>query len=204
MPVSPLSPPDVNVGARRAGTLPEAHESVFDLKPGEVSQVFSDPGSLYIYKLVSIRQVPLSEVKATISSTLQRQMITDKIQQIQKLGDRRPQRSVLWTREAADGPSNDHHAKRDLGSQAEFRIGSAESECAASSAAEFGGASKIVMPPERTVLVTGISGNLGTRLLPLLSDFHVVGVDTRPPDSSGSGEVRADRPGSRALLLAAY
>ena len=76
--------PDVNLGARRPGTLPEAHESVFDLKPGEVSQVFSDPGSLYIYKVVSIRQVPLSDVKATISSTLQRQMITDKIQQIQK------------------------------------------------------------------------------------------------------------------------
>ena len=41
------------------------------------------------------------------------------------------------------------------------------------------------MPPDRTVLVTGISGNLGARLLPLLSDFHVVGVDTRPPGSSG-------------------
>lgn len=40
------------------------------------------------------------------------------------------------------------------------------------------------MPPQRTVLVTGISGNLGARLLPMLSDFHVVGVDTRPPDSS--------------------
>jgi nucleoside-diphosphate-sugar epimerase len=40
------------------------------------------------------------------------------------------------------------------------------------------------MPPERTVLVTGISGNLGARLLPMLSDFHVVGVDTRPLDSS--------------------
>jgi parvulin-like peptidyl-prolyl isomerase len=77
------TPPDVNVGARRPGSLPEAHEAVFDLKPGEVSQVFSDPGSLYIYKLVSSRQVPLSEVKTTISSTLQRQMITDKIQQIQ-------------------------------------------------------------------------------------------------------------------------
>ena len=76
-------PPDVNFGARRPGALPEAHESVFDLKPGEVSQVFPDPGSLFIYKLVSIRQVPLSEVKATISSALQRQMITDKIQQIQ-------------------------------------------------------------------------------------------------------------------------
>jgi len=35
------------------------------------------------------------------------------------------------------------------------------------------------------VLVTGVSGNLGTRLLPLLSDFHVVGVDVRPPSYSG-------------------
>ena len=34
------------------------------------------------------------------------------------------------------------------------------------------------------MLVTGISGNLGTRLLPLLSDFRVVGVDMRPPESS--------------------
>ena len=40
------------------------------------------------------------------------------------------------------------------------------------------------MQPNRTVLITGISGNLGTRLLPLLSDFHVVGVDMRPPESS--------------------
>ena len=78
------SAPDVNLGPRRPGTLPEAHESVFELKPGEVSPVLSDPGSLYIYKLVSIRQVPLSEVKATISSTLQRQMITEKIEQVQK------------------------------------------------------------------------------------------------------------------------
>ncbi|MGB8771303.1 MAG: peptidyl-prolyl cis-trans isomerase [Candidatus Korobacteraceae bacterium] len=77
------TPPDVNVGARRPGTLPEAHESVFDLKAGEVSQVFSDPGSQYIYKLVSVRQLPLSDVKSSIESTLQRQMITDKIEKIQ-------------------------------------------------------------------------------------------------------------------------
>jgi PPIC-type PPIASE domain len=78
------SAPDVNLGPRRPGTLPEAHESAFELKPGEVSPVFSDPGSFYIYKLVSIRQVPFGEVKATISSTLQRQMIADKIEQVQK------------------------------------------------------------------------------------------------------------------------
>src|SRR5438309_3759057 len=37
-------------------------------------------------------------------------------------------------------------------------------------------------PP--AVVVTGISGNLGRRLLPTLSDFRVVGVDFRPPDPS--------------------
>ncbi len=78
------SAPDVNLGGRRPGTLPEAHSSVFDLKPGEVSQVFVDPGSLFIYKVISTRQVPLSEVKASISSTLQRQMILAKIDEIQK------------------------------------------------------------------------------------------------------------------------
>ena len=76
-------PANVNLGPRRPGTLPETHESVFDLKAGEVSQTFSDPASFYIYKVVSVRTVPLSEAKAAITSTLQRQLVTDKIQQIQ-------------------------------------------------------------------------------------------------------------------------
>ena len=38
--------------------------------------------------------------------------------------------------------------------------------------------------PTATVLVTGISGTLGTRLLPMLSSFRVVGVDLRPPASA--------------------
>src|SRR5208337_5410779 len=76
-------PANVNVGPRRPGTLPEAHESVFDLKPGEISVVFADPASFYVYKVVSVRTVPLSEDKATITTTLQRQLVTDRIQQIQ-------------------------------------------------------------------------------------------------------------------------
>jgi nucleoside-diphosphate-sugar epimerase len=39
------------------------------------------------------------------------------------------------------------------------------------------------MPANPTVLVTGIAGNLGTRLLPMLHQYHVVGVDLHPPDS---------------------
>ncbi len=33
------------------------------------------------------------------------------------------------------------------------------------------------------ILVTGISGNLGLRLLPLLADYYVIGVDLNPPET---------------------
>ena len=39
-------------------------------------------------------------------------------------------------------------------------------------------------PP--SIIVTGISGNLGKRLLPMLSGFRVVGVDFRPPATDHS------------------
>ena len=35
--------------------------------------------------------------------------------------------------------------------------------------------------PKPTVVVTGISGNLGIRLLPQLAEFDVIGVDIAPP-----------------------
>jgi len=75
---------NVNMGERRPGTLPEAHEPVFDLKPGEVSQPYSDPASFYIYKVVAVRQEPLSEAKTQISQILSRQLIVDHLQQVQK------------------------------------------------------------------------------------------------------------------------
>ena len=75
--------PDVNVGARRPGTLPEAQEGVFSLKADEVSQVFSDPAAFYIYKVLTTRQIPLSEVKSQISQTLQRENFNDKMKEIE-------------------------------------------------------------------------------------------------------------------------
>jgi nucleoside-diphosphate-sugar epimerase len=35
-----------------------------------------------------------------------------------------------------------------------------------------------------SLLITGISGSLGTSLLPLLEGFNVIGIDTRPPSES--------------------
>jgi nucleoside-diphosphate-sugar epimerase len=41
-------------------------------------------------------------------------------------------------------------------------------------------------PAKPTVLVTGIAGNLGSRLLPLLADYQVIGIDLNPPVASAS------------------
>src|SRR5271169_3532988 len=49
-----------------------------------------------------------------------------------------------------------------------------------------------------TVIVTGISGNLGKRLLPLLGDFRVVGVDLQPPDTPQPLEFHAMNLGHEA------
>ena len=39
------------------------------------------------------------------------------------------------------------------------------------------------MSEKPVVVVTGIAGNLGSRLLPLLGDFSVIGVDLGPPQN---------------------
>src|SRR5260370_26554455 len=40
------------------------------------------------------------------------------------------------------------------------------------------------MDTKPTVIITGVSGNLGQRLLPQLSDYTVVGIDITPPTHS--------------------
>lgn len=78
------SVPDVNLKDETPGMFPEAHQSIFDMKPGEISQPFSDAGASYLYKLVSESEKPLSEVKAQIARTLHDQMMRDKIQELQE------------------------------------------------------------------------------------------------------------------------
>jgi hypothetical protein len=51
--------PTVNLPKVRRTGLPPAHAVVFDLKVGEVSQVISDNGGHYVYKVVSEEVLPL-------------------------------------------------------------------------------------------------------------------------------------------------
>ena len=76
--------PDVTLGKRQPGSLPLNQEAVFQLKAGDVSQVFSDPAAYYIYKVVSVREIPISDVQDSIIKTLQQRQMQDKLDEIGK------------------------------------------------------------------------------------------------------------------------
>ncbi len=70
---SPRTTANTLIEKVRRSTLPPAHERVLDLKPGEVSEVFSDPGGAhFIYKMISKQILTLQdaapEIRAAISS----------------------------------------------------------------------------------------------------------------------------------------
>lgn len=58
---SKVENPKVNLPKVRRTGLPPAHASVFELKVGEVSQVISDNGGHYVYKVVSKELLPLDD-----------------------------------------------------------------------------------------------------------------------------------------------
>lgn len=63
--------PTVNLPKVRRTGLPPAHAAVFELKVGEVSQVMSDNGGHYIYKVVSKEVLPLDDqLKSEIHNKL--------------------------------------------------------------------------------------------------------------------------------------
>jgi len=66
-----IESPTVNLPNVRRTGLPPGHVAAFELKAGDVSQVISDTGGHYIYKLNSKTEVPLDQAKNEIQSKLQ-------------------------------------------------------------------------------------------------------------------------------------
>lgn len=65
----------VSLGKLAIGRLPLNHRNVFDLKPGQVSELISDPAGYYIYKVVSKDMIPLSQATSEIRNSIQSQQM---------------------------------------------------------------------------------------------------------------------------------
>jgi hypothetical protein len=66
-----IESPTVTLPRVRRTGLPPGHAAVFELKQGEVSQVISDSGGHYIYKVNSVDHLTLDQAKAEIHNKLQ-------------------------------------------------------------------------------------------------------------------------------------
>jgi hypothetical protein len=68
----------------RRDALPVQHETVIDLKPGEVSEVFSDPGGAhFIYKMIGKQTLTLEEAKAEIRTAISSQRYRESLKSFQ-------------------------------------------------------------------------------------------------------------------------
>ena len=77
------APPETKTVVQR-GTLPPTQEAVFNLKQGEVSQVFDEPAGYYIYKMVSEEKIPLDKLKSQISQHLLQEKMRTAVESLLK------------------------------------------------------------------------------------------------------------------------
>jgi hypothetical protein len=83
----PGTPPPTKMEKVRRTSLPNGHQAVMDLKPGEVSEVISDPSGNYIYKMISKDTLPLESVKTEIRNQLSSTRYRESMQHYQNNAD---------------------------------------------------------------------------------------------------------------------
>ena len=77
-----IEAPTVNLPSVRRNGLPQPHTGVFDLKPGEVSQVISDAGGHYIYKMNGKSTMALEQAKNEIRGKIQNDRMREKMDKL--------------------------------------------------------------------------------------------------------------------------
>lgn len=83
----PGTPPTTKMEKVRRTSLPASHQTVMDLKPGEVSEVISDPSGNYIYKMIGKETLALDAVKTEIRNQLSSTRYREAMQQYQNNAD---------------------------------------------------------------------------------------------------------------------
>lgn len=77
-----IESPTVNLPNVRRTGLPPAHAAVFDLKTGDISEVISDSGGHYIYKMNSKTVMPFDQAKNEIHSKMQNDRMREKMEKL--------------------------------------------------------------------------------------------------------------------------
>lgn len=76
--------PTTDMGMVRRENLPPEQAKVFDLKPGQISDLMDLPGGYFLFKVESKSTLPLDSAKPEIERTLQGQKMHEKIDDVAK------------------------------------------------------------------------------------------------------------------------
>lgn len=76
--------PPTKLGKVRRTSLPPDQAAIFNLKPGQTSELISTPNGYLVYKVGEKDTLPLDKVQAEISSTLRSQRMQDALEKIQQ------------------------------------------------------------------------------------------------------------------------
>ncbi len=77
-----IESPTVNLPNVRSTGLPPAHAAIFELKPGQVSELISDSGGHYIYKMNSKTEMTLDQAKNEIHGKMQNDRMREKMDKL--------------------------------------------------------------------------------------------------------------------------
>ncbi|MGB9106909.1 MAG: peptidylprolyl isomerase [Terriglobales bacterium] len=75
-------PPPTATGMERRESLPPSQAKVFDLQPGQISEVMNEPGGLYIFKLDSKKKLALAEAAPEINRVLEQERMKDAVDKL--------------------------------------------------------------------------------------------------------------------------
>ena len=79
-----IESPTVNLPSVRRTGLPPGHAAIFDLKPGEVSQVISDAGGHYIYKVNSKTVMTVEQATNEITGKMKNDRVRERMEKLNK------------------------------------------------------------------------------------------------------------------------
>ncbi len=77
-------PPPTAAGILRRQSVPATQAKIFELQPGQISEVMNEPGGLYIFKLESKKKLSLDDVKPEINRQLEQDRMRESMEKITK------------------------------------------------------------------------------------------------------------------------
>ena len=108
--------PPVEINGRKRGAMPPSQASIFDMKPGEVSAVFPDPGAFFLYKLVSRTNTPLDKASAEVKKAIAKERLEKTVKDLNSQFDVKLSESYFGPQ--SEGPPKNAPSMRGPGGSA--------------------------------------------------------------------------------------